>query len=280
MPPLEYNPSPPIPCPPPVLEIRLPQYHSSCRTILSLLETVNKLFNPFYTPPPRVYAVQESGFFKLPIELRLIIYRLVIVERPFTSSGEYERVPPVCGPVSRERWPPHQWLALARTCRQAYDEAVPLVYRSHKFWLGRDEPRDQLQQVRRFLKTVPQTNLLCLTNVWLAFPEVKVNPFVDDDDDGLAEITPDSLTCLKVLRNSCPNVTGVYLLLERSYNERLYRRMEGRYGGRYLRTFQRLLGEIDAELGEFPSLSKVVVLLLGSGLVDRTTNDGAWLDAL
>jgi hypothetical protein len=113
--------------------------------MLSFLETVNKLFNPFYTPLRRVYAVQESGFFKLPIELRLIIYRLVIVERPFTSSGEYERVPPVCGTVPRERWPPHQWLALAHTCRQAYDEAIPLVYWSHKFWLGHDEPRDQLQ---------------------------------------------------------------------------------------------------------------------------------------
>jgi hypothetical protein len=85
-----------------------------------------------------------------------------------------------------------------------------------------------------------------------------------------------------VLRDSCPNVTGVYLLLERSYNERLYRRMEGRYGGRYLRTFQRLIiGRDRCGAGRIPFVVKGgYVLLLGGGLVDRTTNDGAWLDAL
>lgn len=230
-----------------------------------IFKKITNFFHAHSEHRPRQYAPQESGFFKLPPELRTTIYHLVLIEplRPLTSASLPD-VPATTGPSPFDRKPPHHWLAIVRTCRQAYDEAIPLVYQSHEFWLGNDEPKQQLRRVRRFLKTIPPANAVHLTTVWLSFPDFHFDFLVQKDQmlcpeaKGEVEVAPASITSLRTLREGCPNIRSLLFLVHGGDNLHICTALRAN-GQTFLVPFEQALDEIDAELKRFTSLSRVLV---------------------
>jgi hypothetical protein len=230
-----------------------------------IFKRITKFFHAPSEPRPRRYAPQESGFFKLPPELRTTIYHLVLIEplRPLTSASQPD-VPATTGPPPFDRKLPPYWLAIVRTCRQAYDEAIPLVYQSHEFWLGDNEPKQQLRRVRQFLKTIPSANAVHLTTVWLNFPELYFDFRIQKDQllrpeaKGEVKVAPASITSLRILREGCPNIRSLLFLVYGGDNLHICTALRAN-GLTYLVPFEQALDEIDAELKRFTSLSLVLV---------------------
>ncbi|KAF2103950.1 hypothetical protein NA57DRAFT_70162 [Rhizodiscina lignyota] len=93
---------------------------------LTLSARTNSLRNPRNMP-------QSSHLFRLPLELRQLIYRFVIAgpKYPFLKEFKGHRVSPMSSDLAHQ---PRPAMGLFGTCTQIRNEALPIFYKETIFW--------------------------------------------------------------------------------------------------------------------------------------------------
>jgi hypothetical protein len=149
-------------------------------------------------------------FFNLPPEVRQIIYEYALVgDQP---KGLADVIPLFEGGNITDPW--EHKLALMQTCRQIYNEAVPLVYRSTVFNFACADDELQLEAAEEFLDSIGATNAQYITKIVVNFPDYGGNFDVVGEISSPTEpvnfADVQGWDAVRLLLKSLPNLTTIY----------------------------------------------------------------------
>ncbi|KAK2756387.1 hypothetical protein FQN54_005279 [Arachnomyces sp. PD_36] len=186
------------------------------------------------------------GFLSLPVELRDIIYKQVLILlRPvylFQDRG---------GPLgSFIPGKPSQWRALLYVSRQISDEARVVLYSSNQFNIQEVPTKyDQGRVLRSFLDCIGPTNTRLLSRLCVNFPATEKV----EGQEGKIRLREDALQWLQLLQRECPNLKTLETLVYSNDSSEL---IEERDSTQLVRDV--LLG-IDGQFRAIASLDRIIV---------------------
>lgn len=149
-------------------------------------------------------------FFNLPPEVRQIIYEHALVGYQPKGFADLKLL------VWAENitYSQHYQLALMQTCRQIYNEATPLVYRSALFNFACEEYELQHDAATEFLDTIGATNAQYITKIVVKFPDFSGNFDVVGEISNPSEPVEFAdvrgWDCVRLMLKSLPNLTTIY----------------------------------------------------------------------
>lgn len=152
---------------------------------------------------PQPTTPTTTNLLRLPIEIRRIIYKLVLaVNTPLYLFGEGTRVRSFAPEL------PRRWLALLHTNRQISRETSAVVYSSNRFTLVDATQQDDLLQ--SFLNSIGSANASSLSYLTMGFPVVeRVN-----EESGRARLGEESLRSLALLQKRCSGLTTLQAMIQ------------------------------------------------------------------
>jgi hypothetical protein len=152
---------------------------------------------------------QISRLLSLPAELRNAIY-IEVFTKPFPDYDllnkwtEFKKSTFACVPSNH-------WIALIYTCRQIYNEALPIAYSKAYFNLTPLRPgiRQQPRRIERFIRAIGPDNTRLVTFIHMACPEITLREFWETSSPWpyAVSLHPYSLDTFKLLRDNCPALT-------------------------------------------------------------------------
>ncbi|MBE3044361.1 hypothetical protein IMZ48_17700 [Candidatus Bathyarchaeota archaeon] len=191
----------------------------------------------------RHVASPTADFFRLPIEIRITIYKLVLTVRaPLYLFRNGKRVQ-AFAPEMRRRW-----LALLYTSRQLYGESSAVAYGSNRYIIM--DTTKEVDLLRSFLEKIGPKNASSLSHLGLSFPTVETA----DDESGKARLGQDSLRAFKILQEKCKGI----ITLESAVSQSIPY-SPGKPGHECLPLLEDAFCQIDAQLQALPTLRKFIV---------------------
>ena len=188
--------------------------------------------------------------FNLPVEIRRIIYKLVLaVNTPLYLFGEGTRVRSFAPEL------PRRWLALLHTNRQISREASAVVYSSNRFTLVDATQQDDLLQ--SFLNCIGSANASSLSYLTMGFPVVeRVN-----EKSGQARLGEESLRSLALLQKRCSGLTTLQAMIQSQNSSGLSKENQ-----ESLSFIEDAFLQIDTSVRAIPSLGSFLVRVYGPTL--------------
>jgi hypothetical protein len=189
----------------------------------------------------------EEGFFRLPIEIRFIIYKQVLVIPRALVVFQNYGCPVRCHPRKK----PRRWLALLYTNRQISEEASAVLYGANCFSVADlPSPRHDGGVLKSFLNRIGSVNSALLSRLCMDFPWTE-RP---DGPSGKIKIMGDSMQRLQLLQKKCSNLKILEMVMQGRHSRILVNENSDD-----IHFAQELLLEIDAQLKEIASLNKIVL---------------------
>lgn len=187
---------------------------------------------PLAPAGPNISSQQESGFFRLPPELRGIIYGLVLVigtVRFYELDGGFYV-------------PEKPRLALLRTNRRIYRETIEVVYGSNVF--SPVDPQGEYELLESFLNCIGPANTSFLSNLTIRFP-------VMGREDKVLKLKEGCSQLLKLFQQKCPRLTTLTM--------QIYDPGSGLNEDIQDDVIDKAFSQILEELQAIPSLKKTIV---------------------
>lgn len=194
---------------------------------------------------PAPAASTATTFFRLPAEIRRVVYKLVLVVRhPIYLFWERSRVHRF-GPEI-----PRRWLALLHVSRQMHGEASAVAYGSNKFTLV--DMTKQADILQPFLDGIGSANASFLSHLTIGFPAMEAV----DGQPGKAKLSDDDLRVLGLVSEKC---AGLTTLETQVYNARSAALRKADDGSSLIA--EDAFSQIDAQLRAIPSLRKFMAVV-------------------